>query len=160
MAQFAASLPHLGLTLLGNQASSCSCKPHCIADKSLQSCATLCNPMDYSPTGFSVLGISQARTLEWVAMPSSRVSSRPRVRTHISMSPAWASGFFTTRAAWEAISPLRTWTSWPQGLVLRRPARPQAALPPLRFFTQVCFQEWKKRRYLESCSIRPAGRGL
>ena len=37
-------------------------------------------------------------------MPSSRVSSRPRVRTHVSMSPAWASRFFTTRAAWEAIS--------------------------------------------------------
>ena len=35
-----------------------------------QSCLTLCNPMDYSPPGFSVHGILQARILEWVAFPS------------------------------------------------------------------------------------------
>ena len=40
--------------------------------KSPQSCLTLCNPMDCSPTGFSVHGILQARILEQVAMPSSR----------------------------------------------------------------------------------------
>ena len=32
------------------------------------SCPTLCDPMDYSPPGFSVHGISQARILEWVAI--------------------------------------------------------------------------------------------
>ena len=37
----------------------------------LQSCSTLCDPMDCSPPGSSVLGILQARTLEWVSMPSS-----------------------------------------------------------------------------------------
>ena len=36
--------------------------------KSLQSCPTLCDPMDCSPPGFSVHGILQARTLEWVAI--------------------------------------------------------------------------------------------
>ena len=36
--------------------------------KSLQSCLTLCDPMDCSLTGFSVHGILQARTLEWVAI--------------------------------------------------------------------------------------------
>ena len=36
------------------------------AAKSLQSCPTLCNPRDGSPPGSSVLGILQARTLEWV----------------------------------------------------------------------------------------------
>ena len=41
---------------------------------------TLCDPMDYSPPGSSVHGISQARILEWVAMPS----SRPRGRTLVS----------------------------------------------------------------------------
>ena len=46
--------------------------------KSLQSCLTLCNPIDCSPPGSSVHGILQARTLEWVAMPSSRGSSWPR----------------------------------------------------------------------------------
>ena len=38
------------------------------AAKSLQSCPTLCDPMDCSPSGFSVHGILQARTLEWVAI--------------------------------------------------------------------------------------------
>ena len=37
------------------------------AAKSLQSCPTLCDPIDSSPPGFPVPGILQARTLEWVA---------------------------------------------------------------------------------------------
>ena len=37
-----------------------------------QSCLTDCDPLDCSPPGSSVHGILQARTLEWVAMPSSR----------------------------------------------------------------------------------------
>ena len=38
------------------------------AAKSLQSCLTLCDPMDCSLPGFSVHGILQASTLEWVAI--------------------------------------------------------------------------------------------
>ena len=38
------------------------------ASKSLQSCLTLCDPIDGSPPGSSVPGILQARTLEWVAI--------------------------------------------------------------------------------------------
>ena len=38
------------------------------AAKSLQSCPTLCDPMDGSPPGSPVPGILQARTLEWVAI--------------------------------------------------------------------------------------------
>ena len=38
------------------------------AAKSLQSCPTLCDPIDGSPPGSSVPGILQARTLEWVAV--------------------------------------------------------------------------------------------
>ena len=38
------------------------------AAKSLQSCPTLCDPVDCSLPGFSVHGILQARTLEWVAI--------------------------------------------------------------------------------------------
>ena len=38
------------------------------AAKSLQSCPTLCDPIDSSPPGSSVHGIFQARTLEWVAI--------------------------------------------------------------------------------------------
>ena len=36
--------------------------------KSLQSCPTLCNPIDGRPPGFAAPGILQARTLEWVAI--------------------------------------------------------------------------------------------
>ena len=38
------------------------------AAKSLQSCPTLCDPIDGSPPGFAVPGILQARSLEWVAI--------------------------------------------------------------------------------------------
>ena len=38
------------------------------AAKSLQSCPTLCDPIDRSPPGSPVPGILQARTLEWVAI--------------------------------------------------------------------------------------------
>ena len=38
------------------------------AAKSLQSCLTLCNPIDGSPPGSTIPGILQARTLEWVAI--------------------------------------------------------------------------------------------
>ena len=38
------------------------------AAKSLQSCPTLCSPIDGSPPGSAVPGILQARTLEWVAI--------------------------------------------------------------------------------------------
>ena len=40
--------------------------------KLLQSCLTLCNPVDSSPPGTSVHEILQARILEWITMPSSR----------------------------------------------------------------------------------------
>ena len=39
-----------------------------VAAKSLQSCPTLCDPIDGSPPGFPIPGILQARTLEWVAI--------------------------------------------------------------------------------------------
>ena len=42
------------------------------AAKSLQSCPTLCDPIDGSPPGSAVPGILQARTLEWVAISFSK----------------------------------------------------------------------------------------
>ena len=57
-----------------------------------QSCPALGDPMDCSPPGSSVHGTLQARTLEWVAMSSSRASSRPRDQTQVSRI---AGGFFT-----------------------------------------------------------------
>ena len=56
----------------------------CVCAKSPQSCLSLCNPTDCDPPGSSVIGTLQARILEWVAVPSSRRSSKPRDRTHVS----------------------------------------------------------------------------
>ena len=44
------------------------------AAKSLQSCLTLCNPIDGSPPSSSVPGILKARTLEWVAISFSSIA--------------------------------------------------------------------------------------
>ena len=50
-----------------------------------QLCLTLCHLTDYSPPGYSVHGIIQARILEWVAVPFSRGYSQPKIKH---MSPA------------------------------------------------------------------------
>ena len=63
------------------------------------SCPTLCDPMDCSPPGSSVHGISQSWILEWVAISSSRGSSRPRNQTRV---PCPAGRFFTVWATREA----------------------------------------------------------
>ena len=60
--------------------------------KSLQSCVTLCDLMDCSPPGSSDPGILHARTLEWVAMPSSRGSSWPREEPVSLTSPVLEAG--------------------------------------------------------------------
>ena len=60
-----------------------------------QSCLTLCNPMDCSPPGPSVCGILQARTMEWVAMPS-RGPSCPGIELASRASPALAGWFITS----------------------------------------------------------------
>ena len=46
----------------------CACVLGRSAAKSLQSCPTLCDPIDGSPPGPAVPGILQAKTLEWVAI--------------------------------------------------------------------------------------------
>ena len=56
------------------------------AAKSLQSCPTLCDPIDGSPPGSPVPGILQARILEWVAMLSPGGSSQARDGTQVSHS--------------------------------------------------------------------------
>jgi len=48
------------------------------AAKSLQSCLTLCDPIDGSPPGSPIPGILQARIIEWVAISFSRANSLPR----------------------------------------------------------------------------------
>ena len=51
------------------------------AAKSLQSCLTLCNPIDVSPPGSPVPGILQARTLQWVAISFSNESESEVVQS-------------------------------------------------------------------------------
>ena len=51
--------------------------PKCAAHL-LQSCLTLCNPMDDRPSASTVTGILQASILEWIAIYFSRGSSLPR----------------------------------------------------------------------------------
>ena len=60
------------------------------AAKSLQSCPTLCDPIDGSPPGSSVPGILQARTLEWVAISFSRALLAFKVKC--SGGHPWAGG--------------------------------------------------------------------
>ena len=57
----------------------CVCVCVCMKVKVVQSCLTLCDPM-----GYTVHGIFQAKILEWVAIPFSRGSSKPRDQTQVS----------------------------------------------------------------------------
>ena len=56
------------------------CLTYAAAAKSLQSCPTLCNPIDSSPPGSSIHGIFQARVLEWGAIAFSGLTygTRPK----------------------------------------------------------------------------------
>ena len=62
----------------------------CICAQSLQWCPTLCSQRDCSPPGSSIYGILHARMLEWVALPSSRVSFwlEPGIKLTSPLSPA------------------------------------------------------------------------
>ena len=67
------SIQRLKLHLLHQQVDSTTVPPekpndYLYAAKSLQSCPTLCNPIDGSPPGSPLPGILQARTLEWIAI--------------------------------------------------------------------------------------------
>ena len=66
----------------------------CYCSLVAKSCLTPCDPMDCSPPGSSVHGLSQT-IWEWVAFSFSRGSSRPRDQTHKPVSPALAGRFFT-----------------------------------------------------------------
>ena len=86
------------------------------AAKSLQSCLTLCDPIDGSPLGSAVPGILQARTLEWVAIAFSNAwrwkvkvksQSCPTLRDLMDCSPPGSSvhGIFQARVLeWAAIA--------------------------------------------------------
>ena len=90
------------------------------AAKSLQSCLTLCDPIDGRPPGSPVPGILQARTLEWVA---------------ISFSNAWK-----WKVKVKSLSRVRP--QWPHGLQLSRLLRPwdfPGKSTPIQYFRQIVY---------------------
>ena len=74
-----------------------------LSAKLLQSCLSLCNPVDNSPLGSSVHGILQARILEGLSCLSPRDLPDPEIETASLTSPALAGRFCTTNTAWEAL---------------------------------------------------------
>ena len=67
----------------------------CVCTQSLND-VQLCDPMNCSPPGSSLHGISQVRILEWVAISYSRGSSWPKDRTHVSCIGRWILYHWTT----------------------------------------------------------------
>ena len=99
-------LPDLRIKLASPASRFCTTEPWealiitmCAVCISLQCGPTLCNHMNCSPQGSSGHGISQARILEWVAIPFSRGYSWPRDQTWVS---CIAGRFFTFWATREA----------------------------------------------------------
>ena len=69
----------------------------------LQSCPTLCDPVDYNPPAPPSMGFS--RQEHWSGSPCAPPGDllKPRDQTHVSMSPALAGRCFTTNATWETL---------------------------------------------------------
>ena len=101
------------------------------AAKSLQSCPSLCNPIDGSPQGSSIPGILQTRTLEWVAISFSNawqwnVKVKPLSRVQLLATPwtatnqALLSMGFSRQEYWSGVplpSPLLWWAGLSKTLI-------------------------------------------
>ena len=99
---------------LGAYSNLCPLSRYAAAAKLLQSCATLCDPIDGSPPGSPIPGILQARTLEWVAISFSnagkwkvkvkslscvRLFVTPWTATHQAPPPVW----FSRQEYWSGV---------------------------------------------------------
>ena len=100
----------------------------CILLLSLQSCPTLCEPIDGSPPGYPVSGILQARTLEWVAISFSnawkwKVKVKVKSLSHARLfSTPWTAAYqappsmgFSRQEYWSGVplpSPLLCYYKW------------------------------------------------
>ena len=92
---------YTGLAIkLSSYAFGCVCVCVCVHSVA-QSCRTLCNIKGCSPPGSSVHGISQTRTLEWVAVSSSRGFPQSMDQTQVSCIGKWILYHW---AIWEAHS--------------------------------------------------------
>ena len=105
----------------------CSIGPCCLcwSAKSLQSCPTLCDPIDSSPSGSPIPGILQARTLEWAAISFSnawkwKVKGKSLSRVQLLATP-WTAAYqappsmgFSRKEYWSGVplpSPIGPWVS-------------------------------------------------
>ena len=70
----------------------------CVRAKSLQLCLTLCDPVDCSPLGSSVHGISRQEYWSGLPFPPLEDLRDPEIKLMPFASPALAGGFFTTSA--------------------------------------------------------------
>ena len=90
------SPPESGHVCFLNQCDMCAAAA--AATKLLQSCPTLCNPIDSSPPGSPVPEILQARTLEWVAISISNAWKwKVKVKLLSVSDPSWPHGLQPTR---------------------------------------------------------------
>ena len=78
--------------------------PACMHAKSLQSCLTLCDPMDNMQPARLLYPWRFSRQEYWSGLPCPPPGNLPNpgIKPTSLMSPALASGFFTTSATWEA----------------------------------------------------------
>ena len=74
-----------------------------VHSKLLQSCPTLCDPMDCSLPGSSLHGIPQAKYWSRLLCPPPGDLPDPGIEPVSLMSPALAGGFFTTSITWECV---------------------------------------------------------
>ena len=95
-------LPVLGALCCGCWCCLYPASHHVLSVQSLQSCLTLCGPMDCSLPGSSVHGILQARI--WSGLPCPPPGGLPNagIKPVSLMSSALAGRFFTSSATWEA----------------------------------------------------------
>ena len=112
----------------------------------------LCDPMDCSPPGSSLLGVLQERILEWVAMSSSRGSSQPRDQTCV-LCLLELAGFFTTNAIWEAYM-----ATFPGLLMVKKPPADEGVVKRLRFNSGSGRSPWHGNPLHYSCLENPMNR--
>ena len=125
-------------------------RPAAAAAKSLQSCPTLCDPIDSSPPGSPVPGILQARTLEWVAISFSN-AWKWKVKVK-SLSRVWLLATPWT-AAYQAPPPMgfsrqEYWSGVPLPSLKRDQQRP--LIPRAKLFPEQVGNRNKKLNFTRS----------
>ena len=118
--------------------------------------ATLCDPVDSSPPGSSVRRMLRARILEWVAIPFSKGSSRPKDQNQVSYT---AGGFFAVWDTREALK--RDGMALKTGLGFQSPSQRRVTcagpvgtklfFPLITPFTHLTWQVWRVKMLWMGC---------